>query len=58
MASHRIKIAARLRPALAGEVTDDNIVVHHASDDSSGSTKGSYISVVNPRDVTQVFKFP
>ncbi|KAF9448144.1 kinesin-domain-containing protein [Macrolepiota fuliginosa MF-IS2] len=58
MASHGIKIAARLRPALAGEIIDENIVVHHASDDSSGSTKCSYVSVVNPRDITQVFKFP
>ncbi|KAJ3566458.1 hypothetical protein NP233_g6991 [Leucocoprinus birnbaumii] len=58
MASHRIKIAARLRPSLPGEITDDDIAVHHPSDDSSDSTGGSYISVVNPRDITQIFKFP
>ncbi|KXN84644.1 Kinesin-like protein KIF22 [Leucoagaricus sp. SymC.cos] len=58
MASHKTKIAARLRPPLPGEITDDNIAVHHSSDNSADSTQGSYISVVNPRDVTQVFKFP
>ncbi|KAF5356926.1 hypothetical protein D9756_006391 [Leucocoprinus leucothites] len=58
MASHRIKIAARLRPSLPGEITDDDIAVHHPSNDSTDSTVGSYISVVNPRDITQIFKFP
>ncbi|RXW20557.1 hypothetical protein EST38_g5299 [Candolleomyces aberdarensis] len=62
MASHKVKIAARLRPRLDGEVVDDNIKVFHNSDASTGSTNStsgaSYISVVNPRDTTQVFKFP
>jgi hypothetical protein len=62
MASHKVKIAARLRPRLDGEVVDDNIKVFHNGDTSTGSTNstsgGSHISVVNPRDTTQVFKFP
>ncbi|KAJ2912993.1 hypothetical protein MD484_g7419, partial [Candolleomyces efflorescens] len=62
MASHKVKIAARLRPRLDGEVVDDNIKVFHNGDSSTGSASstsgGSYISVVNPRDTTQVFKFP
>lgn len=58
MASHKIKIAARLRPLLPGEIPDEDTSVQDASDDSTDSTKGTYISVVNPRDVTQIFKFP
>lgn len=57
MASHRIKIAARLRPPLSGEITDRDIAVHHSSDESIDSVDGSYISVVNPRDASQIFKF-
>jgi len=57
MASHRIKIAARLRPPLPGEITDHDIVVHHSSDESIDSVDGSYISVANPRDASQIFKF-
>ena len=57
MASHRIKIAARLRPSLPGEITDHDIAVHHSSDKSTDSVDGSYISVANPRDASQVFKF-
>jgi len=57
MASHRIKIAARLRPPLPGEITDHDIVVHHSSDESMDSVDGSYISVANPRDASQIFKF-
>ena len=57
MASHRIKIAARLRPPLPGEITDHDIFVHHSSDESIDSVDGSYISVANPRDTSQIFKF-
>lgn len=61
-ALHKVKIAARLRPRLDGEIVDDQIKVHHNGDSSSSSTSsnpgGSYISVTNPRDQTQIFKFP
>ncbi|KAF8650678.1 hypothetical protein AX16_005116 [Volvariella volvacea WC 439] len=51
--SHRIRIAARLRPKIDGEVNDDAIQV--VREHSSGA---SFISVPNPRDPSQVFKFP
>jgi kinesin family member 22 len=68
--SHKVKIAARLRPRLPGmrpalptlplaltksigEVDDGGLQVIHANDGT-----GSHISVPNPRDVSQVFKFP
>ncbi|PPQ74075.1 hypothetical protein CVT24_012945 [Panaeolus cyanescens] len=60
-ATHKVKIAARLRPKIQGEIDDDSIKVVHASDNSGGSTSssgGSFISVPNPRDPTQIFKFP
>ena len=52
MASHKIKIAARIRPRLEHEVDDEAIQVTH--------TPGglSCISVPNPRDVSQIFNFP
>ncbi|KAG6853357.1 hypothetical protein C0991_005031 [Blastosporella zonata] len=53
MASSKIKIAARLRPRLDGEIVDDSVKIMH---DTGAS--GSVISVVNPRDPSQVFKFP
>lgn len=67
--SHKVKIAARLRPRLDGELVDDQLQVVHATSTSSGaadvsgssnasSAAGSYISVTNPRDPSQVFKFP
>ncbi|KAG6810212.1 hypothetical protein H0H92_012858 [Tricholoma furcatifolium] len=51
MATARIKIVARLRPRIVGEIDDQSVqVLREAS--------GSMISVTNPRDPTQVFKFP
>jgi Kinesin-like protein len=51
-----------LRPRLNGELDDDSVKVYHTSDDSrdsSSSMGGSrFISVTNPRDPSQVFKFP
>lgn len=67
MTSHKVKIAARLRPRIANELVDNQISVVHSSnttgasngDVSTSSTGGgSYISVTNPRDPSQVFKFP
>uniref|UniRef100_A0A8H8CJ53 Kinesin-like protein n=1 Tax=Psilocybe cubensis TaxID=181762 RepID=A0A8H8CJ53_PSICU len=62
MASHKVKIAARLRPRLDGELDDDSIKVVHQSNNTGGSSSSSggssFISVANPRDPTQVFKFP
>ncbi|EGO03669.1 hypothetical protein SERLA73DRAFT_83760 [Serpula lacrymans var. lacrymans S7.3] len=51
-ALQRIRIAARLRPRIDGEVEDTSIQVIH-SDQAA-----SCISIANPRDPTQVFKFP
>lgn len=47
-----VKIAARLRPKLPGEVDDDGLQIVRSEDG------GAQISVPNPRDVSQVFKFP
>jgi len=60
MATSKIKIAARLRPRLPAEIDDDAVQVCHAWDEASSSSSGSgsHISVPNPRDPTQVFKFP
>ncbi|KAL0959519.1 hypothetical protein HGRIS_011233 [Hohenbuehelia grisea] len=52
----RIKIAARLRPRINGEIDDDSVKVIHSA--GSSATHGSFVSVVNPRDTTQIFKFP
>ncbi|KDQ53292.1 hypothetical protein JAAARDRAFT_137340 [Jaapia argillacea MUCL 33604] len=49
--AHKVKIAARLRPRLAGELEDDSIHIIK-------ETGGSAICVTNPRDSSQVFKFP
>lgn len=63
MATHKVKIAARLRPKIQGELDDDSVQIHHPTDNTSGSSSSlalgvSYISVTNPRDPSQVFKFP
>ncbi|KAK7027324.1 hypothetical protein VNI00_015287 [Paramarasmius palmivorus] len=57
--TRRIRIAARLRPRIDGEVDDGAIQVCHASDNTTGSSSStSYISAPNPRDLSEVFKFP
>ena len=60
MATAKIKIAARLRPKIPGEMDDDSVKVCHDWDGvgTSSSGGGSFISVTNPRDTSQVFKFP
>lgn len=63
MATHKVKIAARLRPKIQGELDDDSVQIHHTTDNTGGSSSSlalgvSYISVTNPRDPSQVFKFP
>lgn len=60
MATSKIKIAARLRPKIPGEMDDDSVKVCHDWDGASTSSNGggSFISVTNPRDTSQVFKFP
>ncbi|KAG5641661.1 hypothetical protein DXG03_004527 [Asterophora parasitica] len=62
MATAKIKIAARLRPRLHGELDDESVKVILTDDltggSSSGGGTGSVISVTNPRDPSQVFKFP
>ncbi|THU97730.1 kinesin-domain-containing protein [Dendrothele bispora CBS 962.96] len=72
--SQKIRIAARLRPRLEGEVDDGGIQVCHAVDQSGSSSSSaantsgagnisgfsgrSYISVQNPRVPGQLFNFP
>ena len=61
--SQKIKIAARLRPLIQGEIDNDSVKVIHPSDNTKGSSHSasssqSFISVSNPRDPNQVFKFP
>nr|VWP00188.1 Glucose transporter rco-3 [Ganoderma boninense] len=51
MSYSRVKIAARLRPAIPGEPHDNAIRVIH-------SDSGSAIAVDNPRDPSQTFKYP
>lgn len=63
MATHKVKIVARLRPKIQGELDDDSVQIHHPTDNTGGSSSSlalgvSYISVTNPRDPSQVFKFP
>lgn len=62
MTSQKIKIITRLRPKIQGELDDDSVKIVHASDDTgdtSTSTRGgSFVKVPNPRDSTQIFKFP
>ncbi|CAA7268260.1 unnamed protein product [Cyclocybe aegerita] len=47
---------------IQGELDDDSIRIVHSSNDTGGSssslTSGSFITVPNPRDPTQIFKFP
>ncbi|KAI0697020.1 P-loop containing nucleoside triphosphate hydrolase protein [Cytidiella melzeri] len=50
--AYRVKIAARLRPPIAGEVNDDGVQVQPADNGVSN------ICVPNPRDGSQIFKFP
>ncbi|KAG2143088.1 P-loop containing nucleoside triphosphate hydrolase protein [Suillus clintonianus] len=52
--THKIKIAARLRPRIEHEIDDQGIQITH-DEDGEGP---SWIRVPNPRDATQVFRFP
>jgi kinesin family protein 22 len=47
-----VKIVARLRPPIPGELSDNGIRIITADDGLSS------ICVNNPRDHSQVFKFP
>jgi hypothetical protein len=47
-----VKIVARLRPRIPGELSDDGIKIISTDDGLSA------IYVNNPRDRSQVFKFP
>jgi kinesin family protein 22 len=64
MSVQKVKIAARLRPRLVGELDDNSVQVIRASDKSgasygNSSSEGmSFIAVANPRDPSQIFKFP
>lgn len=65
-ATQKVKIAARLRPRLDGELVDDSIEVFNPANPPAVAgpsarttpTSASFISVANPRDPTQVFNFP
>jgi kinesin family protein 22 len=48
----RVKIVARLRPPILGELSDDGIRIITTDDGFPA------ICVNNPRDHSQVFKFP
>ncbi|TFK68341.1 kinesin-domain-containing protein [Pluteus cervinus] len=54
--NYKVKIAARLRPRLEWEQDDGSVQINHPSEGTSAST--SYLAVTNPRDTSQVFKFP
>lgn len=54
--AHRVKIAARLRPRLQGELHDEGVWIVRSEDLSGGAA--SAICVTNPRDQSQVFRFP
>ncbi|KAF9553564.1 kinesin-domain-containing protein [Agrocybe pediades] len=57
--SLKVKIAARLRPRIEGEIDDDSVKVVHSGDNTGGSShSGTFITVANPRDPSQIFKFP
>lgn len=70
---HKVRIAARLRPRINGEIDDESVKVCRAAEldgntsnngEASSSSlaataaTGSFISVTNPRDPSQIFKFP
>lgn len=52
MTSHKIRITARLRPRLENELDDEGVQITRTPDGTS------FISVPNPRDLSQVFNFP
>ena len=62
MATHKVKISASLQPRLKSDIDNDSVKIVHRSNDSGGSSSptsgGSFIMVANPRDPTQIFKFP
>ena len=51
--TQKVRIAARLRPRIEGEIDDESVQVIRSEDGGM-----SYMTVPNPRDPTQVFKFP
>jgi len=48
----KIRIAARLRPFISGEVEDDAVAVHQNADGTG------CVTVVHPKDKAQHFKYP
>jgi len=62
MSAQKIKIIARVRPKLQGELDDDGLKIVNGTDNtgdsSTSTTGGSFVTVTNPRDPTQIFKFP
>lgn len=48
----KIRIAARLRPFIGGEVEDDAVTVHQKPDGTG------CVMVVHPKDKSQHFKYP
>lgn len=47
----KIRIAARLRPSIPGEIIDDAVGIEN-------DENGSFVTMSHPRDHTQRFKFP
>jgi len=59
MSGQKIRIAARVRPLLKNELHDGSVEVQQSNSGESGSSDtGGCISVTNPRDTNQIFKFP
>lgn len=52
--SGHVRIAARLRPRLQAELDDQSVLVHNSLDQQGDN----FVSVTNPRDPSQIFKFP
>ncbi|KAJ3481993.1 hypothetical protein NLI96_g7286 [Meripilus lineatus] len=53
---HPIRIVARLRPPLPGELCDSSLDIENPTPPTQNQSQ-QYISIKNPRDSSQVFKF-
>ncbi|KAI0031864.1 P-loop containing nucleoside triphosphate hydrolase protein [Vararia minispora EC-137] len=52
MAQHKVKIAARLRPPIPGEIDDDGVRIEVRDEGTP------FVCVTNPRDASENFKYP
>lgn len=58
MATQRIRVAARIRPLLAGEIDDDYLQVFGAADKSSSSTNSGTSCIITKNQGSDWSKFP